>query len=380
MSRSRILLAVLVVLPATALLSLKTSVTESVAEECRAKPGASAPQGTRWRYRVSRSDHRHCWFLNHESARVHSLAREAASESGSERPAAESDPAAEGDASTETAAATPMRPASVRTIPVRATAAPASAETAPGGPSVVEDETTAHFSARWPNSSKFWDLDMREFAAIPSSYAETYSAANTDEQASLVWPGTEPTRTRPPLDLLGGVLWRTIFQIGALVAVLLAITAGAFKLVPRLRHSHSLDADGTADELPAQRTADMEAADRNSSAEAQQDRHVSRPVTLTDPARDLKKSLAELMGDLRRARTSQHASRSFAPRKLGGNVQKRRSASDLLPPIDGWGQTRVGEAAPVKKAPTWIAPARRHILSTEQPETPLASAPSLVPA
>jgi hypothetical protein len=395
MSRSRILLAVLVVLPATALLSLKTSVTESVAEECRAKPGASAPQGTRWRYRVSRADHRHCWFLNHESARVHSLARERASDSGSESRTTESGPTAEGESAAETAAAIPMRPASVRTIPVRATTAPASAEPAPGGPSVVEDETTAHFSARWPNSSKFWDLDVRDFAAVPSSYAETYSAANTDEQTSLVWPGTEPTRARTPLDLLGGVLWRTIFQIGVLLAALLAIAGAAFKLLPRLRQNHCLNAEGTADERPAQRTAGRELPDRNSIGEIQQDRHVARPVTLTDPARDLKKSLAELMGDLRRAKTSQHASRSFAPHKLGGSFQNRPSTRDLLPPIDGWGQTRVEATAPANKAPTWkaptwkaptwkaptwIAPARRHVLSTELPETPLASAPSLVPA
>jgi hypothetical protein len=379
MSRSRILLTILVVLPATAL-SLKTAVTESVAEECRAKPGASAPQGTRWRYRVSRLDHRHCWFLNHEAAKVHFRAREAASDSGPESGIAESSPTAEGDSSTEAAAETPLRPASVRTIPVRTAAAQASAETTPTGPSAGEDGTGAHFSARWPNSSKFWDVDVREFAAIPSSYAETYSAANADEPSSLVWPGTEPTRTQPPLELLGGVLWRTIFQIGALLAVLLAVAAGAFKLAPRLRQNHSLDAEAAAGGLPAQRTAEKEAADRNSSGETRQDRHVPRPVTLTDPARDLKKSLAELMGDLRRARTSQHASRSFAPRKLAGNLQKRRSARDLLPPIDGWGQTRVGAAAPVEKAPTWIAPARRHVLATDPPETPLAAAPSLVPA
>jgi hypothetical protein len=196
----------------------------------------------------------------------------------------------------------------------------------------------------------------------------------------LAWPRTEAAQNRSPLDLIRGVLWRTIFQIGALLAVLLAIAGGAFKLVPRLRQNHSLDAERTADELPAQRTAAKDAADRNSSAETQQARHVPRPVTLTDPARDLKKSLAELMGDLRRARTSQHASRSFAPRKLGGSLQKRQSARDLLPPIDGWGQARVGAAAPVAKASAWIAPARRHVLATDLPETPLAAAPSLVPA
>src|SRR6478672_6221251 len=284
MSRSRILPAILVVLPATVLLSLNTGVTGSIADECRAKPGPSGPQGTHWRYRVSRPDQRRCWFLSHERVKVHSHIRQVVSGSASASRTTESDPAAEGDSSAETAAAIPLRPVSIRTVSLRAAAAEAPAETVPAGPSVGEDETAAHFSARWPSSSKFWDFDVREFAVSPSSYAESYSVADADEQTPLVWPGTAATRTPAPLDV-AGVVWRTFFQIGALLVVLLAIFGGAFKLAPWLRQSHSLDSRPTADELPAQRKVEKELVDRNSGAGARHDRHVLRPLTPTDPAR-----------------------------------------------------------------------------------------------
>ena len=116
MSTSKILPASLVVLSAGALLSLSASVAESVAYECRAKPGAAAPQGTHWRYRVSRPDHRHCWFLNYETVKVRSHTNEAASDS------AASSPAAEGDGLTE-AGEIPKRDASVQPISLRASAA-----------------------------------------------------------------------------------------------------------------------------------------------------------------------------------------------------------------------------------------------------------------
>ena len=380
MSRSRILPAILVVLPATVLLSLNTGVTGSIADECRAKPGPSGPQGTHWHYRVSRPDQRRCWFLSFERVKVHSHIRQAVSDLASASRTAESDPVAEGDSTAETAAAIPLRPASVKTVSLRAAAAQAPAETVPAGPSVGEGETAVHFSARWPSSSKFWDFDVREFAAIPSSYAENYSVANADEQTPLVWPGMAATRTQPPLDVAGETAWRAIFQVGMLLMALLAIAGGAFGLALRFRQSHSPDPRRVPDEPPAQRKVDKELADRNSGAGAQQDRHVLRPPTLTDPARDLKKSLAELMGDLRRARTSQYASRSFAPRKLGESLQRRLSARDLLPPIDGWGQGRAGVAASVQKAPTRSAPARAHVLPSDLPQTAFATGPSLVPA
>ena len=391
MSTSKILPASLVVLSAGALLSLSASVAESVAYECRAKPGAAAPQGTHWRYRVSRPDHRHCWFLNYETVKVRSHTHEAASDS------AASSPAAEGDGLTE-AGEIPKRDASVQPISLRASAAKASTETVTAGPPAAEGEAVALFSARWPNHTKLGDFDAREFAATPSSYAERYSATSADEQMPLVWPVTEVTRSRPALDIASEPTWRATFLIGMLLATLLAIAGGALALARRLRQSRSLDPRRVPDEVPVQRQAGevpvqrqadevrvprqayKELGNRNSDTEAQQGRHGSRPITPTDPARDLKKSLAELMEDLRRARRSQDAPRSFAPRTLVGNWQRARSARDLLPPIEGWGHTPVSKAASAEKVSTRSTPARAHALSSDLAQTTLAVGPSLVPA
>jgi len=272
-------------------------------------------------------------------------------------------------------------PASAASEPAEAaTGANEPAEMATVRPSVAEDEAGALFSARWPNSSKFWDFDERAFTAIPSSYAERYSAANTDEQTPLVWPVAEGTRPRAALDVVCEAASRSSLQIAALLVALLAIAFGAFKLALSLRQSHPVDPRPMPDEPPVQRQVDKEVGHRNSAPRVRPDRHGLRPITPTDPASDLKKSLAELMADLRRARASLYSPRSFAPGKLAAIRQKSRTARDLLPPIDGWGEARAAVSTPVEKMPTWSALSpRAHVLS-DLPETTLPAGPSLVPA
>jgi hypothetical protein len=263
--------------------------------------------------------------------------------------------------------------------------APAETATATARPSVAEDDAGALFSARWPNSSKFWDFDERAFTAIPSSYAERYSAANTDDQMPQVWPVAEVARPRAALDVVCEAASRSSLQIAALLVALLAIAFGTFKLAFGFRQSHPVDPHPTPAEPPVQRQVDQELGDRNSAPRVRPDRHRLRPITPTDPASDLKKSLAELMADLRRARASLYSPRSFAPRTLSAIRQRSRTARDLLPPIDGWGEARAAVSAPVEKTPTWSAPTwsaqsrRAHVLS-DLPETTLPAGPSLVPA
>ena len=375
MSRSKILPASIVVLSVTALLTLNASIVESAAEECRAKPGPSGPQGTHWRYRINRPDHRRCWFLNVEAAKVHSRTREAAAESASSSTAA-----AERDGSAEAAAPIPIRRGAAQAAFLQASAANTSTETAITGPFVPEDEAVTLFSERWPNSSKFREFDVREVAAIPGSYTESYSATSADEQVPSVRPVTAVARSGPALNVAGETAWQAVFQVGTLLVILLAIAAGVFTLALRFRQTHSREPRRIPDEMPAQQEATTELRGRNSGARSRQDRHGLRAITPTDPARDLKKSLAELMGDLRRARTSQYSPRSFAPRKLRESYQKAVSARDLLPPIDGWGQVRAGVTAPVEKVPRRSSPARPHALSSDLPQTALPAGPSLVPA
>jgi hypothetical protein len=278
-------------------LTLNASVAESVSDECRARPGSSAAPGTYWRYRVSRPDHRRCWFLSFEPVKIRSHTRAAVSDS------ATSNATSERDSSLEAAGTNPPRPASAPTVSLQeAVAEAAPAETALAGPSVGQSvgEDKTRFSARWPDSSNFRDFDVREFAALTSSYADRYSAANADEQAPLVWPVTGAQRTRSPLDVAGDTGWRAVFDVSTLAVALLAIAGCAFLALP-FRQSHPRDPRRiAADELTAHRNMDVVSVDRNWGARARPDQRVLRSVTPTDPARDLKKSLAELMGDLRR--------------------------------------------------------------------------------
>jgi hypothetical protein len=67
----RLVQALLLAVPATVALSGSASFVQA-AEECRAKPGQTAPSGSRWLYRINRTDHRHCWFLSSKAVSTHS--------------------------------------------------------------------------------------------------------------------------------------------------------------------------------------------------------------------------------------------------------------------------------------------------------------------
>jgi len=62
--------ALLLVVPATAALWASTEFVHA-AEECRARPGSTAPPGNGWYYRINRTDHRRCWFLGAKNASAH---------------------------------------------------------------------------------------------------------------------------------------------------------------------------------------------------------------------------------------------------------------------------------------------------------------------
>src|SRR5262245_44225696 len=70
--------AVLVV-PLVIISTSQLSLAEPASDECKTKPGSSAPPGSHWYYRINRTDQRRCWFLGPEGAYVRSQARETAS-------------------------------------------------------------------------------------------------------------------------------------------------------------------------------------------------------------------------------------------------------------------------------------------------------------
>jgi hypothetical protein len=69
--KHRLMRTLLLGVPAIAALSTTVSVVQAT-EECRLKPGSTAPSGSRWLYRIKPADHRHCWFLSSKAAIAHS--------------------------------------------------------------------------------------------------------------------------------------------------------------------------------------------------------------------------------------------------------------------------------------------------------------------
>jgi hypothetical protein len=85
------------------------------ADDCMTKPGVAAPQGSHWYYRLDHTNHRQCWYLAAEGAKVRPHARQAASpvKPQSVKPIARLEASGD-DASPETPAqAIPAQPASV---------------------------------------------------------------------------------------------------------------------------------------------------------------------------------------------------------------------------------------------------------------------------
>jgi hypothetical protein len=71
MPERKVLPGILLILPATMLLTAQSGFAGSTSGECRAGPGESAPAGLHWYYRIDRSNSRHCWYLHSNGMRVH---------------------------------------------------------------------------------------------------------------------------------------------------------------------------------------------------------------------------------------------------------------------------------------------------------------------
>jgi hypothetical protein len=54
---------VILIFVATATLMTQVTLIAAAAEECRSRPGASAPISSHWYYRIDRFSQRRCWFL-----------------------------------------------------------------------------------------------------------------------------------------------------------------------------------------------------------------------------------------------------------------------------------------------------------------------------
>ena len=311
MLESKILPTFLIILPSSVFLLLAhPGAGKAAAEKCNTRPSSSAPQGTHWYYRVNHTDNRRCWFLNSEGMKVRSYARGAMSDVASQSPTPKR------DNTSEISRATPPRTksaqmASVQMVPEQATAAdPAFSETP-----VREHAAAMDFAARWPDLLESPDLYASELAAISNSYADTQTAADAEEQMPLSWPVAEAGRAAQNKDPASQAAFGSVFLAGALALGSLFLVGGVFKLVARRSRQRYLrdpwragaGRPGPRRHMPADFT------ELTGSSSPRHGASVWRVPQPTDPAHDLKTSLAELMQDLQRARAANFSPRSFAP-------------------------------------------------------------------
>jgi hypothetical protein len=250
MSRPKILPAIFLVLPPTILLMAQASAGTLAAADCRTRPGSSAPEGTHWYYRVNRTDNRHCWYLSSAGMKVPSVVRAATSDVA----LPSSTPKHDND--------------SVETRVDRQAAA-------------------MDFTRRWPDHSESPNLEARELSPISNGYNDTQTAADAEQQMPLIWPVADAERVGQQHDPAGQAVFGSVFLVSALALGSLSLFGGV--LVRRSRQGYLHDpcraATGRSVRVP-------------------------RP---TDPANDLKTSLAGLMQDLQRAGAASYAPRAFAP-------------------------------------------------------------------
>jgi hypothetical protein len=154
---TKILPAILAAVPAALWLAAQPSFGETAGDTCRLSPGAAAPQGLHWYYRVDRATKRHCWYLSTGGIHVHSFANVAAPAPSQHENAAEPAGAA---TNTTVQTAAPQTPA-----PQIATAE------APLPEPPVPQHRAIDFSARWQELPKSLDLDAHDVTPPSNDYA-----------------------------------------------------------------------------------------------------------------------------------------------------------------------------------------------------------------
>ena len=303
MLESKILPTILIILPSSVFLLLAhPGAGKAAAEKCNTRPSSSAPQGTHWYYRINSADRR-CWFLSSEDIKVRSHARELISRVPSPSPVPQhgNEPAR---------ATTPQtRPALTASARMPPANMPATASTESSMP---RREMAMDFAARWPDRPEFTNVNVSALALMSNSYADTPGATDAEDELPLRSFDTETgQRQQNPA---GETAFRLALLAAALGLVSLTVVGGGFEIArragqPFLRASLRAVA-GLPDSLRRMRSDLINLTDIGPAQERYAVRRGPRP---TDPVQDLKVSLSELMGDLRRATAASYSPRSFAP-------------------------------------------------------------------
>jgi hypothetical protein len=345
---SKILPVILIMVPATVLVSVQASLSEPAAAECKASPGANTPRGAHWYYHLNRAK-QHCWYLGVVDAHAHAQAVTPAASNAA--PIPQGSNAAE-PASAASARAAPMAAAPAPVVAAQSTTAPAAA-----APALPEPPRSPGFVTRWPeNLPTAENLEQQQPAAADSSYAEGGEATKQAPQM----PSTlrVPDADHAPADSAGEAVLR-YFSIAGALAIPLLLAAGWAAKFPRRPGVRDRWRTIAARFSPRRHLLGDELigvaplmVDRHGDA----DGHAPMP---TDPADDLKTSLAELMRDLRRAgafepvqETAEQWSRQTAQEPAGQSADAPAgpSAQQASDGETSDGETSDGDYYPVLEA------------------------------
>jgi hypothetical protein len=289
-----------------------------------------------WYYRSNRATNKHCWYLG--PAGVHVKSHTATADPLAARKAnpADADSAEPMQAPMQAVTADSAEPAAAPADTVQAQVQTASAQTALPLPRPADQAAPANqsadgagFGSRWPeNLPKAEDLEQSDSAPVSDSYAERRDADVTAQMPSK-WAGAEAGRT---VQSSAGETALRYFSILGILVIPLLLAAGWVAKYSREPHRSNLHdrlwtlhdrllamADRLSRQLRRRRDAFDEAAFVASAPPLSPT--VSRPHigsdwrerTPTDPAQDLKTSLAELMHDLRRAAEPDEPARYAEP-------------------------------------------------------------------
>jgi hypothetical protein len=197
---------------------------QAKADECLARPGATAPKGSHWFYRIERKSNRRCWYLGSASQKVRPASSTERAEPA-ERPAARRSvpipaPApSELRADEETRAETP--------------AASATTEARNAAPTDWNPVTETNFSAAWPSGASGGPYVPVTSTATANEEADVAVAETPAQDMPLVWPvmsaddraAAQPTESGPGLVQLVIFLAATLAFVAIAVRTVLKLTA-----------------------------------------------------------------------------------------------------------------------------------------------------------
>ena len=310
--------AILVMPVVAVLVTGQTSVAEPAVDECTTEPGSSAPAGSHWYYRVTRTNQRHCWYLGPEGAQVRSQARKA--------PARASSPTrtAGRENAVETARPTlpPMEPAQRTAIEPHGAA--------------------ADYAAPSSDLPKTADSDAREPTTISNSYAEAHEPTDAQEEMPLIGPVVteaehaglqDPARETAPMP---------VFLVGALMMLLCA--GAIFKLARRKTQSYRRGRRVVSSRPrrlhPGQKMrANMSEIAARSNDFARRSVSQVRQRPTVDPAHDIKASLRKIMQACERSWMSYSGSPHKARRPAAARAPRaatpppRRRVQPAIPAV-----------------------------------------------